>query len=255
MKRILAALALALPLAAVAQQGYIHGNGDPRVTSKDCGQSRLYIDDTTGQMYTAGVASPVCIWSLPGGSAHQNNLANSCTTTGPGTAYVCATSPPVVPVDGDHYLIKFAVVNLAAATLNVNGLGGAALRRYGGTNVIAPGDITANTWQGVTWNSTLGVWQMDGQLTLTDYTIAGGTAVMTVAAIASGCGTTVSPTATSGTLANVLATDSIIWSFSTAPDGTQAGLTPWAGAGAVNFAYCGIAETPSAQTINWKVVR
>lgn len=79
---------------------------------------------------------------------------------------------------------------------------------------------------------------------------------MTTAAITGGaCGATVSPTASIGTLANVVSTDTILWSFSTAPDGTQAGLTPWAAAGAVNFAYCGIAETPTAQTINWKVVR
>lgn len=81
--------------------------------------------------------------------------------------------------------------------------------------------------------------------------VAAGQAVMTTAIIAGGaCGTTVTVAAP-----NVVATDIILTSFSTAPNGTQAGLTAWPTAGNVNFAYCGIAETPTAMTINWKVAR
>lgn len=71
MKKICAAFAVwfvLLPAAAAfAQQGFIHGNGDPRVITPtpNCGQSRFYIDDTTEQMYTSGQGSP-CAWTLPG---------------------------------------------------------------------------------------------------------------------------------------------------------------------------------------------
>lgn len=81
-------------------------------------------------------------------------------------------------------------------------------------------------------------------------TIANGTAVMTTAAIVAGCGTTVTVVA-----AGVAATDSIAWSFNAAPSGSNAGLVSWPTAGNVNFAYCGIAETPAAATINWSVTR
>lgn len=78
MKLIVAALALALPLAAVAQQGYVHGNGDPRVITPmpNCGQSRFYIDDTTGQMYTSAQGSP-CVWTLGGGTTTNPLTVNN----------------------------------------------------------------------------------------------------------------------------------------------------------------------------------
>lgn len=82
--------------------------------------------------------------------------------------------------------------------------------------------------------------------------IAAGTATGTTAAItAPACGATVTVAAT-----GVLATDAITWSFNAAPAGTNAGLVSWPTAGNVNFAYCpGVTETPSAATINWRVVR
>jgi hypothetical protein len=92
--------------------------------------------------------------------------------------------------------------------------------------------------------------------------VAGGTATMTTAAIASGaCGATVSPGATSGTLTNVLSTDSIKWSYNAAIGANPAGLlivNQWVSAGAVGFAYCnpgGGSITPKAATINWQVTR
>lgn len=81
--------------------------------------------------------------------------------------------------------------------------------------------------------------------------VASGTAAMTTAAVTAGtCGTTVTVAAP-----NVVSTDTIIVSFNAAPNGTQAGLANWPTAGNVNFAYCGIAETPAAATINWSVKR
>lgn len=91
--------------------------------------------------------------------------------------------------------------------------------------------------------------------------IAGGSAAMTTAAVNTlSCGTVVSPAATSGSLANVIATDTLRWSYATQPGSTTAGLilNQWTGAGVVSFEYCnpGAASiTPSAQTINWQVVR
>jgi len=83
-------------------------------------------------------------------------------------------------------------------------------------------------------------------------TIANGTAAMTTAAIGAGaCGTTVTVAAT-----GVATTDTITVAFNAAPAGTNAGLTAWPTANNVNFAYCpGVAETPAAATINWRVVR
>jgi hypothetical protein len=92
--------------------------------------------------------------------------------------------------------------------------------------------------------------------------VAGGTAAMTTAAVAAGgCGTVVSPTATSGTLANVASTDSIKWSYNASPIGNPASLlvlNNWALTGSVNFAYCNngaTSQTPTAATINWQVTR
>lgn len=82
--------------------------------------------------------------------------------------------------------------------------------------------------------------------------VASGTATMTTAAITAGnCGTTVTIAAT-----GVLTTDTVTASFNAAPAGSNAGLVSWPTANNVNFAYCpNSAETPSAATINWKVVR
>jgi hypothetical protein len=98
-------------------------------------------------------------------------------------------------------------------------------------------------------NTTLTLPSLTGSIPVV---VARGTAVMTTASITAGlCGTTVSATAT-----NVLATDTISYSFNNAPVGTNAGIVTWPGAGSVNFAYCpGVAETPAAATINWTVVR
>lgn len=82
--------------------------------------------------------------------------------------------------------------------------------------------------------------------------IASGTAAMTTAAITAGnCGTTVTVAA-----AGVATTDTVIWAFNAAPAGSNAGIVAWPTSGNVNFAYCpGVAETPAAATINWRVVR
>src|SRR5262249_37035302 len=83
-------------------------------------------------------------------------------------------------------------------------------------------------------------------------TVASGTAIMTTAAItANNCGTTVTVAAS-----GVATTDTITWAFNAAPAGSNAGLVACPTSGNVNFAYCpGVAETPAAATISWRVMR
>jgi hypothetical protein len=90
MKKLFAAAVLVLAaFVCHAQQGYIHGNGDPRTTGRDCGQSRFYIDDTTAQMYESGPGSP-CVWTVPG-----NGIPTGWTVTGSGSSQV-TTSPGTI---------------------------------------------------------------------------------------------------------------------------------------------------------------
>jgi hypothetical protein len=87
-------------------------------------------------------------------------------------------------------------------------------------------------------------------------TIASGTATMTTAAIAAGaCGTTVTVSAT-----GVLTTDTISKAYNAAPSANPAQLviSAWPTANNVNFQYCNPSAgsiTPSAATLNWRVVR
>jgi lysophospholipase L1-like esterase len=80
MKKIwlIAALFLATGLS-FAQNGYIHGNGDPSTLNPipNCGGSRFYIDDSTGKLYMAAQGSP-CAWAIAnsgGGSTPASNPA------------------------------------------------------------------------------------------------------------------------------------------------------------------------------------
>jgi len=87
-------------------------------------------------------------------------------------------------------------------------------------------------------------------------TIASGTATMTTAAIAGGaCGTTVTVVAS-----GAATTDAIAWSFNAAVgiNPGELNVTQWPTSGNVNFQYCnetGAPITPTAATINWRVVR
>jgi hypothetical protein len=86
--------------------------------------------------------------------------------------------------------------------------------------------------------------------------IASGTATMTTALIAAGaCGTTVTVSAS-----GVLATDPIVHSYNAAvgPNPGVLTLNVWPTANNVNFAYCNptaAGVTPTAATVNWRVVR
>lgn len=65
MRRLAILLAvLVCASAAGAQNGVIHGNGDPRTLSPtpNCGTSRFFIDDTTAKLYIAASGSP-CVWT------------------------------------------------------------------------------------------------------------------------------------------------------------------------------------------------
>jgi hypothetical protein len=94
-------------------------------------------------------------------------------------------------------------------------------------------------------------------------TIASGTATMTTAAIAAGaCGATVTGTFVTGSAADILSSDSIIWSFNAAPAANPAAIpiSTWpVAATSVNFRYCipvgATGMTPNAATLNWSVVR
>lgn len=86
--------------------------------------------------------------------------------------------------------------------------------------------------------------------------IASGTATMTTASIGTlACGTTVTVAAS-----GVLTTDSIIFSFNAAPAANPGELqvNSWPTANNVNFNYCNPTAgsvTPTAATLNWRVVR
>lgn len=89
------------------------------------------------------------------------------------------------------------------------------------------------------------------------YVIASGTSAMTTAAVAGGaCGTTVTTAAT-----GALTTDSIEVArnaAATAANGGLLALNWWVTAGNVNFNYCNggtVSNTPTAMTINWRVIR
>lgn len=88
-------------------------------------------------------------------------------------------------------------------------------------------------------------------------TVAKGTASMTTALIASGaCGTTVTVAAT-----NVATTDTIDTARSAAATNSNGGiliLNAWPTSGNINLNYCNPGAgnvTPSAATVNWKVIR
>jgi hypothetical protein len=87
-------------------------------------------------------------------------------------------------------------------------------------------------------------------------TVGSGTAAMTTAAIGNGaCGTTVTVASS-----NVLSSDVVNFSFSSAPAANPGTLkiNAWATSGNVNFEYCngtGASVTPTATTIRWSVPR
>src|SRR6185312_6889390 len=87
-------------------------------------------------------------------------------------------------------------------------------------------------------------------------TVGSGTATMTTAAIGAGaCGTTVTVSAT-----GVATTDTITHAFNASVASNPGVLTvvSWPTAGNVNFEYCNptaASVTPSAATLNWRVVR
>lgn len=87
--------------------------------------------------------------------------------------------------------------------------------------------------------------------------VGSGTAAMTTAAIAGGaCGTTVTVAAT-----NVATTDTITIARNAAATAANGGilvLNAWPTSGNVNFNYCNggtLSNTPTAMTLNWRVVR
>lgn len=89
-------------IGANAQGVILHGNGDPRtkVPIPNCAITRFYVDDSTGQMYTALQGSP-CSWDLP--AAQIPGLA------GDGNNGVKVTGPVATPnVNGSVYASQYA---------------------------------------------------------------------------------------------------------------------------------------------------
>jgi hypothetical protein len=167
--------------------------------------------------------------------------------------------------DAKYFFINHSGITVAAGGAQVlqvsNGSDALFLKRF---TDAAPTGLLIHA-QNAALNTDLIDVDVTGKLTFENATVPGGgvggsiprvfatgTAAMTTAAIGAGaCGTTVTVAA-----AGVLTTDVITTSFNAAPAGTNAGLTSWPTSGNVNFAYCpGVAETPAAATINWRVIR
>jgi hypothetical protein len=210
-----------------------------------------------------------------------------CVTTTTGT-YILKTGASSAPDGGIHYSITTptwqidgqngnmalgAGINFIAGTPpSINATGGTALCaggcpfQWGSTSAIITANHALDVTEGTAPAGAAGVDRCyadstahavkcsynNGTFFNVPQVIGSGTATMTTAAIGAGaCGTTVTVGAT-----GVATTDTITTAFNAAPAGTNAGLTAWPTANNVNFAYCpGVAETPAAATINWRVVR
>jgi len=70
-------LAAVCAIGAGAQNGIIHGNGDPRTLhpAPNCASSRFYVDDSTQDMYQANRGSP-CVWAPAGDAANLPGVAS-----------------------------------------------------------------------------------------------------------------------------------------------------------------------------------
>ena len=91
--------------------------------------------------------------------------------------------------------------------------------------------------------------------------VAAGTTAMTTSAIGNGaCGSNATNTVTQGSAGNIASTDAVEWGYSGTISSNPGILivVPQIAAGSINFKYCngsGGSVTPSAATINWRVIR
>ena len=118
---------------------------------------------------TNGSSQPVA------GTAHNESVPRTCTTTNGGNAYSCSTSPAFTPAAGDSISIDFNAANTGSATLAVNGAAAATIKKWGNSSSLAANDVLAGHWISATYDGTY--WQLEGQLGNANATEVNGGAV------------------------------------------------------------------------------
>ena len=111
-------------------------------------------------------------------AANSHNLsvpANCVAASGSGTAYTCSTSPTFTPARGDHIQFMADVANTGSATLAVNGVAAAAIKKLGGSGNVVASDLLAGHWVSATFDGTN--WQLEGQLGQINATQVNGVAL------------------------------------------------------------------------------
>lgn len=95
-------------------------------------------------------------------------LAYQGTDSGVANAYVVTTNgaPTGAYTDGQQVNVKLLNANTSTATVNVNGIGAVAIVRSNGTALQA-GDIIANTWYNLVYNSTYSAFTLNNPVTQT----------------------------------------------------------------------------------------
>lgn len=199
------------------------------------------------------------------GSVNPNTGGGSVilggTDTGSATAYVVTPAPAITTIVNQQE-IDFLPSNANSGTtptLNVAGIGAHTITKLGHT-ALAIGDLSTTAIAKVIWDGT--DFQLQNpQANNGTTTIASGTAALGTSLIAAGaCASTVTVSAS-----GVLSTDDIQADFNAIPTSTT-GYMPGAmltiikypTSGNVNFVVCnntGSSITPSAVTLNWRVVR
>lgn len=107
-----------------------------------------------------------------GTNAHLLSSVYACVAaSNSGTAYTCSTSPTFTTNDGDLINLKTDVANTGPATLNVNGSSPISIVSNGAA--LVPGQLQANSWYTLKYNSTSSTWQVTDRVTGTG-TSAGG---------------------------------------------------------------------------------
>lgn len=119
-KVLLLVLMLVSVRLCVAQNGYIHGNGDPRTLSPvpNCGGSRFYIDDSTGKLYTAAQGSP-CVWQDASGSSGSNPSTTALAGATVDYNFLDGAGTAVSDISGN---VNTGALTASAPTWNTTGL-------------------------------------------------------------------------------------------------------------------------------------
>jgi hypothetical protein len=130
--------------------------------------------------------------------------ANCIAASGSGTAYTCTTSPTFTPAAGDHLQFRADVANTGSATLAVNGVAAATIKKWGGSGGLIANDLLAGHWISATFDGTY--WQLEGQLGNANATEINGTTISGLSGSGSTLALTTSPVFTTPTLGAASAT-------------------------------------------------